>query len=140
MASLAEIRSQFPQYEDMSDGQLADALYSKFYSDMDREEFDHKIGLRPDWAWKGSSGGAAYDLANWGADDPNYQPSAVPWMDPINAFANKAVESVPVVGPALSGFGNQVTTFKRDVLRGGFEPRRFRVFESCQNGVRRSAD
>lgn len=108
MATLAEIRSQFPQYEDMSDGQLADALYSKFYSDMDRGEFDRKIGLRPGWAWKGSIGGVVYDLANWGADDPNYVPSSVPWLDPISAGANKAVESIPVIGPALAGFGNQV--------------------------------
>lgn len=45
MASIAEIRQQYPQYEDMSDQQLADALYSKHYADMDRAEFDQKIGL-----------------------------------------------------------------------------------------------
>ena len=47
MASLAEIRQQYPQYQDLSDQQLADGLHRKFYSDMPREEFDQKIGLQP---------------------------------------------------------------------------------------------
>lgn len=47
MASIAEIRKQYPQYEDMSDQQLADALHSKFYSDMPKAEFEQKIGLQP---------------------------------------------------------------------------------------------
>jgi hypothetical protein len=45
MASLAEIRQQYPQYEDMSDQQLSDALYQKFYSDMPREQFDQRMGV-----------------------------------------------------------------------------------------------
>ena len=45
MATLAEIRQQYPQYSDMSDVALADALYGKFYSDMPRQDFDAKIGL-----------------------------------------------------------------------------------------------
>jgi hypothetical protein len=45
MATLAEIRQQFPQYSDLSDQQLADGLYQKHYSDMPREEFNSKIGL-----------------------------------------------------------------------------------------------
>lgn len=47
MATLAEIRRQYPQYEDMSDQQLGDALYQKYYSDMPRAEFDQKVGLHP---------------------------------------------------------------------------------------------
>lgn len=46
MASLAEIRAKYPQYGDMSDGQLADALHRKFYADMPRGEFDAKVGAR----------------------------------------------------------------------------------------------
>lgn len=45
MATIAEIRQKYPQYGDLSDAQLADKLYSKFYSDMPREEFNQKIGL-----------------------------------------------------------------------------------------------
>lgn len=45
MANLAEIRQQYPQYNDMSDADLASALHKKFYSDIPRADFDKKIGL-----------------------------------------------------------------------------------------------
>lgn len=45
MATIAEIRAQYPQYADMPDAALADALHSKFYSDIPRADFDAKIGL-----------------------------------------------------------------------------------------------
>jgi hypothetical protein len=47
MATLAEIRAQYPQYKDLNDQQLADGLYRKFYSDMPRDQFDAKVGLKP---------------------------------------------------------------------------------------------
>lgn len=46
MATLAEIRAQYPQYSDMPDAALADALYKKFYSDLPRADFEAKIGLK----------------------------------------------------------------------------------------------
>lgn len=45
MPSIAEIRSQYPQYQDMSDDALAGALHQRFYSDMPREQFNQRIGL-----------------------------------------------------------------------------------------------
>lgn len=45
MPSIAEVRQQFPQYQDLSDDQLAEALHRKFYADMPREEFNAKMGL-----------------------------------------------------------------------------------------------
>lgn len=47
MPTIDEIRAQYPQYGDMSDKQLSDALYSKFYSDMPRDKFDETIGVKP---------------------------------------------------------------------------------------------
>lgn len=47
MASIAEIRQKYPQYSDMSDAQLADAMHRKFYADMPRADFDAKVGLAP---------------------------------------------------------------------------------------------
>lgn len=44
MPSIAEVRQKYPQYNDMSDAALADALHQKFYSDMPRTEFDAKVG------------------------------------------------------------------------------------------------
>lgn len=43
---LQGIRKQYPAYEDMSDEQLAKALHSKYYSDMDFKEFSGKIGYQ----------------------------------------------------------------------------------------------
>src|SRR5437763_1697008 len=48
MPTIAEVRNQFPQYDDLSDADLATALHAKFYSDMPAAEFSDKIGLKPD--------------------------------------------------------------------------------------------
>jgi hypothetical protein len=48
MPTIDEVRAQYPQYQDMSDVQLAGALHQKFYSDMDPQAFAEKIGLKPD--------------------------------------------------------------------------------------------
>lgn len=45
MATLAEIRAQHPEYEDMSDEQLAQGLHRRFYSDMPYEQFAQRVGL-----------------------------------------------------------------------------------------------
>lgn len=45
MASIAEIRQKYPQYQDLTDRQLADAIYAKSYSDMPKAEFDFRIGM-----------------------------------------------------------------------------------------------
>ena len=45
MPTIAEIRKQYPQYNDLSDTEFADGLHSKFYSDMDKNDFYAKVGL-----------------------------------------------------------------------------------------------
>jgi hypothetical protein len=47
MATIAEIRTKYPQYSDMSDAALADALHKKFYADIPRADFDARVGLKP---------------------------------------------------------------------------------------------
>jgi hypothetical protein len=47
MTTLDEIRKTVPQYSDLSDEALADAVYNKFYSDMPRDQFNLRIGLKP---------------------------------------------------------------------------------------------
>jgi hypothetical protein len=46
MATIAEIRQQYPQYSDMTDIQLADAFHSKFYSDIPKDTFYTKLGIK----------------------------------------------------------------------------------------------
>jgi hypothetical protein len=38
--NIVQFRKQNPAYDDFSDKELSDALYSKYYSDLDRSEFD----------------------------------------------------------------------------------------------------
>lgn len=67
--TLSDIRQQYPQYQDMSDDQLADALHRKFYSDMPREEFNAKVGIaqpQPQQPAKPYDGGA-FDAATEGS-------------------------------------------------------------------------
>ena len=47
-----------------------------------------------------------------------YQGSSVPVLDPINAFATKAVESIPIAGPALSNVGNNVDAAFASIVEG----------------------
>jgi len=43
--TIAQIRSKYPQYGDLTDKQIADAMYEKYYSDMDRNDFYDRIGF-----------------------------------------------------------------------------------------------
>jgi hypothetical protein len=46
MPTMAEVREKYPQYNDMSDGDLAGALHKKYYADMPKAEFEAKIGYK----------------------------------------------------------------------------------------------
>ena len=43
--NIAQVRAQYPQYQDLSDKQLADALHEKFYSDIPIQDYYGRIGL-----------------------------------------------------------------------------------------------
>lgn len=45
MATIAEIRRQYPQYSDLTDEQLADALHSRFYRDIPKSDFYSRVGI-----------------------------------------------------------------------------------------------
>jgi len=53
MATIAEIRQQYPDYDDLSDQELARGLWKNNYSDMPFEEFSAKIGLNQTNTYKG---------------------------------------------------------------------------------------
>lgn len=42
---LTALRKRFPQYDNIGDQDLADALYQRFYSEMPRAEYDQRLGL-----------------------------------------------------------------------------------------------
>jgi hypothetical protein len=47
MATLAEFRAQYPQYDSVPDVTLADSLHQKFYASMPKMDFYKTIGLSP---------------------------------------------------------------------------------------------
>lgn len=47
MPTIQEIRQKFPQYNDLSDQQLLDSLYQKYYSDLPRAQFNQMVGAVP---------------------------------------------------------------------------------------------
>lgn len=63
--NIASIRTKYPQYADLSDQQLADALHTKYYSDMPKDEFYQKINFNPDTKAPAPKSGAssAFDKA-----------------------------------------------------------------------------
>lgn len=57
------VRKKFPQYNDLSDEQLAQGLHKKYYADMPFEQFSEKVGYK-------SKPIASEDMASQGAADP----------------------------------------------------------------------
>ena len=47
MATLVEFRAQYPQYNDMPDVALANALHEKFYADIPKADFYKSVALNP---------------------------------------------------------------------------------------------
>ena len=56
MATLAEFRAQYPQYDSVPDLTLADSLHEKFYSKIPKIEFYKTIGLGTAAAIPGAEG------------------------------------------------------------------------------------
>ena len=88
MATISEIRAQYPQYADMPDAALADALYKKFYSDIPRSTFDAKVGLTS----VAPSGG--------GIPGPRAAPTT---YEKVREFAAPTVEALGAAGGAVLG-------------------------------------
>lgn len=83
MASLADIRQKFPQYNDLSDQDLASAIHAKYYADMPIDQFNSKLGITP-----------------------SQQPQQPSLIGSALSTANHMVTDIPVVGPALQKAGD----------------------------------
>lgn len=125
MAGLADFRAKHPEYNDMSDGALSDALYRKFYSDMPRTDFDAKMGsVAPQADPSALANLPASDLPTPG--NPNFDPtrpqtpnyafgtSRGSTLNPLPAIAtmgNEIAANVPIAGPYLKQTGEKVDAF-----------------------------
>lgn len=47
MATIQDLRKAHPEYKDLSDKELADGIYQKYYSDIPRDDFYKKISFTP---------------------------------------------------------------------------------------------
>lgn len=67
---IQSLRQQYPQYDDMSDFQIANAIHQKFYSDMPVDKVYTALGVKP--GYQDSSTGKNIPIANAGqqAADP----------------------------------------------------------------------
>jgi hypothetical protein len=105
MASIAEIRAKYPQYNDLSDGQLADAMHRKFYADMPREEFNAKIGLTQINPRERAMEVLARRQAGLETEMPSEAAMRSPLlnndMGGLGTAAASMPEGVPIVGPLL---------------------------------------
>jgi hypothetical protein len=109
MPTIAEVRQKFPQYQDMSDADLASAIHRKFYSDMPEADFNTKIGLSP--AAPATSAPAAAPAADTfqrstilplGKDTATGEISAaVPGL--LKGIYDTAASAVTAPGRAMSG-------------------------------------
>lgn len=88
MATIAEIRAQYPQYSDMPDAALADALHKKFYSDIPRPDFDAKIGLT---AAPAAPVAAAPEMTTGQKIYNAVRPYAAPTLEALGAAGGAAV-------------------------------------------------
>lgn len=93
--TIQQFREQYPQYASKSDQELADALHSKFYSDIPRADFDAKIGLLPPGNVADAGPAFTDALADASARSQfgNYQP---------RVYAEPNAE-LPVPRPGVSG-------------------------------------
>lgn len=99
MTSISEIRQKFPQYDDLSDAQLADAMHRKFYSDMPRAEFDAKIGFDSG----ASSGGGRHLSFEEGAALLDREEHAAGGSGAFGAATTSYINGMPIAGPMLLG-------------------------------------
>jgi hypothetical protein len=116
MVTLADVRKQYPQYQDMTDAQLADGLHAKFYSDMPRDEFNAKLGIYAKLPSGKQPQKGDKTLAPQFADlpvpgSPNFMPGGKPETSPN-------VEWAPGQGPKGSGILQNAAAGANDMLAG----------------------
>jgi len=101
VTDIASIRQQYPQYGDMTDADLAKALHQKYYSDMPEDQFNQKIGFKPDSTLKTvgkeilGAGEAALTVASGVAQQ------AVGTPKDVARLAEKATEPLSRMTPEL---------------------------------------
>lgn len=123
--NIAEVRKQYPQYNDLSDQQLADALHQKFYADMPVAEFYQRVGLQQEAEQPQRSlsqelmrqvGLTGRALAEFGVE------VVAPLANTVALGANKVIEGAEAVGlnePGGFRFPEQSGAFSQALTNAG---------------------
>ncbi|RWX70510.1 hypothetical protein EN780_03030 [Mesorhizobium sp. M4B.F.Ca.ET.089.01.1.1] len=123
--SIGAIRAQYPQYQDLTDKQLADALHQKFYADMPAEQFYAKVGL--DTAdsvnARAKAGIERAKAIQNGAPrtqiDPNTgEPVGVPAFTPNGPYSRAGSAAMGAANAVTFGFGDELASYPTSLLTG----------------------
>src|SRR4026207_949155 len=97
--NLAEIRSQYPQYDNVPDAQLAQALHTKFYPQLDFADFSKRIGYLP------------------GANPSEYDPGSSEYQKKYGPVGSTSQNLRAGAGKAFYDIGRGVGQFTGNVSR-----------------------
>lgn len=92
--TIADIRAKYPQYDRLSDRELADKLHAKFYAQMDKADFYGRVGLSESAKPLPSAAGDGADTQ--GFADPLLEAMRQPIPAPL-------ADSQAAAGPAAGG-------------------------------------
>ena len=84
---MADIRARFPQYDDLSDSELANAVHGRFYADMPRDEFMARIGFRA-----GAEEAVATASRTTAPPIPEPRMAGIPQRSPVEQAARSVAE------------------------------------------------
>lgn len=94
--TIQDVRTRFPQYDELDDQSLADAVHSKFYGDMPKLEFYKKIGVA-DSSDNAGGGDQAVNLEVPTPPAPAVDPRAVP-QQPVSPMSPQGAPSIDMSG------------------------------------------
>ena len=98
--NIAEIRQKYPQYDNLSDEQLVNGLYKKYYSNLDFNDFAQRIGYTPQQM-------------------PQFSDEALAEVQANNDAYNKKNHLQGVALEAIKGFGSGTKLGAENLLQGG---------------------
>ncbi len=117
MATIKEIRQQYPQYRDLTDSQLADALRDKFYPDIPKPEFYRRAEV-------GGKTTTGLDIAG----------------SLIGAGASLAEFGGGLYGLATGDMKNAATDFGQQLRQSVAEPVRSEAIRARERAIAQSAE
>lgn len=132
MGMIQDIRTKHPEYDDLSDGQLADALHSKFYADMPKEQFLEKVGAGRQIGRMEAFGRGALQGLTFNTSDEIYAggrkllgddyDTALKEVRGANALASKQNPGTMLAGEVAGGVVPAVGTIGASMLFPGAAP------------------